>query len=289
MSTLQPTEATPAEIAPAEFLRRLGEAGDGPHDLAHAGLMLAALDRPEKSLAPLRAHLAEIADTVRAESQFARHAESAARALSSIIAGHYGYEGEREHYDDPLNADMIAVLERRRGLPVALGILYIQAARAGGMEACGLLSPGHFLLKLTVKGSEALIDPFNGGALVEREHIAAPGFGVSDLTDLEHEDPADALLPVGDADVLLRLQNNIKTRALRTRETTRAIEILRRMILIAPRRSILWLELAHLQESMGALSAARTAYETCLTLSRAGEGIANEAAFALHALKLRLN
>ena len=290
ISTPQPADTAPAGIAPAEFLRRLGEAGDGPHDLAAAGLMLAALDRPEKHLAPFRAHLAELTEAVSAESHFARQAESVALSLSSIIAGHYGYEGEREHYDDPQNADMMAVIERRRGLPVALGILYIHAARASGMEACGLLSPGHFLLKVTVKGSEALIDPFNGGALVEREHLSAPGFGVSHLVPEPGEgDSPDALSPVGDADVLLRLQNNIKTRALKNRETPRAIEILKRMILIAPRRSILWLELAHLQESTGALSAAHAAYENCLKLSRAGEDISNEAAFALHALKRRLN
>jgi regulator of sirC expression with transglutaminase-like and TPR domain len=172
-------ESVSAELAPTEFLRRLGETGDGPHDLAAAALMLAALDRPEKGLAPFRSHLAELIEAVRVESHFARHAQSAAHTLSSIIAAHYGYEGERENYDDPQNANMMAVIERRRGLPVALGILYIHAARASGMGACGLLSPGHFLLKLTVKGSEALVDPFNGGRAraVERTGFRDHGAG----------------------------------------------------------------------------------------------------------------
>jgi regulator of sirC expression with transglutaminase-like and TPR domain len=287
--TAPPTaQSLSAELAPAEFLRRLGESGDGPYDLAPAALMLAALDRPEKNPAPFHTHLAELTEAVRAESHFAHHAESAGHALSSIIAGHYGYEGERENYDDPQNANMMAVIERRRGLPVALGILYIHAARASGLGACGLFSPGHFLLRLSVKGSEALIDPFNGGALVEREQLSAPGFGTIALAPGEHGF-TDALAPVADVDVLLRLQNNIKTRALKSREISRAIDVLRHMTLIAPRRNILWLELAHLQESLGALSAARAAYETCLKLSQSGEDISNEAAFALHALKRRLN
>jgi regulator of sirC expression with transglutaminase-like and TPR domain len=172
---------------------------------------------------------------------------------------------------------------------VALGILYIHAARGCGMDACGLLSPGHFLLRVGVRGSEALIDPFNGGALVEREPVSAPAFGGSYIHEAGEGDLPDPLTPVSDADVLLRLQNNIKTRALKTRQTTRAIDILKRMTLIAPKRNILWLELAHLQESLGALSAARAAYENCLRLSRSGEDVSNEAAFALHALKRRLN
>jgi regulator of sirC expression with transglutaminase-like and TPR domain len=278
------------DLAPADYLKRLGESGDHPQDIAHAALMLAALDRPEKKLAPFRAHLAELGEAARAEAQFARDAESAARALSSVIAGRYGYEGEREHYDDPQNADMMAVIERRRGLPVALGILYIHAARACGIEACGLFSPGHFLLRVGFKGSEALIDPFNGGALVEREQINTPAFGaLHSLPEPGSAEQQDALAPVSDADVLLRLLNNIKTRALKNRETARAIELLKRMTLIAPGRSVLWLELAHLQESLGALSAARAAYEACLNASRAGDDISNEAALALQALKRRLN
>ena len=290
MSMSHAAETRPVELTPAEFLRRMGESGDGPHDLAPAALMLSAFDRPDKKLPPFRAHLADLVEAVRAESQFARDAETAAIALSSIIAGRYGYEGEREHYDDPQNADMMAVIERRRGLPVALGILYIHAARACGTDACGLLSPGHFLVRVGVRGSEALIDPFNGGQLVEREPVSAPGFGGVQFVHEEGSgDLPDPLAPVNDTDVLLRLQNNIKTRALKIRETARAIEILKRMTLIAPKRNILWLELAHLQESLGALSAARAAYENCLKLSRPGEDVSNEAAFALHALKRRLN
>src|SRR4051812_14185252 len=145
MSMMQAAQTLTAELTPAEFLRRMGESGDGPHDLAAAALMLSALDRPEKKLAQFRAHFAGVAEAVRDESHFARDAEAAARALSSVISGRYGYEGERENYDDPQNADIISVIERRRGLPVALGILYIHAARACGMGARGLLSPGHFL------------------------------------------------------------------------------------------------------------------------------------------------
>ena len=290
MMSTSHAETLTAELTPTDFLRRLGESGDGPHDVVTAALMLSALDRPDKKLSPFRAHLAQLVEAVRDEAHFARDADTAARALSSVIALRYGYEGERENYDDPQNADIMSVIERRRGLPVALGILYIHAARACGMDACGLLSPGHFLLRIGVRGSETLIDPFNGGAVVEREPVGSPAFGVAQFgSEADLGDMPDPLSTVGDSDVLLRLQNNIKTRALKIRETARAIEILKRMTLIAPKRNILWLELAHLQESLGALSAARAAYENCLKLSRAGEDVSNEAAFALHALKRRLN
>jgi regulator of sirC expression with transglutaminase-like and TPR domain len=95
--------------------------------------------------------------------------------------------------------------------------------------------------------------------------------------------------PVSDIDVLLRLQNNIRSRALRSHDSVRAIEIGVRMAQLAPYRPPLWLDLAHLHESAGALSAARTAYEHCLKASRTGDMYHNEATLALHALRRRIN
>jgi regulator of sirC expression with transglutaminase-like and TPR domain len=269
---------------PAEFLRQLGQAGDGPHDIATAALMLSALDHAGRPLAPYSKHLAEIAEHAKSEARLSRHAEDGARALSALLVGRYGYDGDRLNYDDPQNADFMAVIDRRRGLPVALGILYIHAARAAGFDAIGLNTPGHFLLRISLRGHEALIDPFNGGAAIDRERLGAPpGMGAP-----APEDPRLAE-PVGDIDVLLRLENNLKLRALAVGERVRALEIAKRMVLIAPRVAELWVDLARLNEATGALGAAQKAYEACLTLAKPGQGLHNEAALALGALKRRLN
>lgn len=290
MNQLGAIIAASQELSPADYLQRLGHSGDGPHDLATAALMLALLDRPAARLAPYRAHLAELVEAVRGEFAFVRDAGGAADALASVIAGRFGYEGERSNYDDPDNADLMSVIDRRRGLPVALGILYIHAARAHRIDACGLFSPGHFLLRIQVKGSEAVIDPFNGGAVVDRDAAGASRFaGALQMREPGAGDQPDAFTTVSDADVLLRLLNNIKNRAVKLRDSARAAEILRRMTLVAPRRSVLWLELGKIQESAGALSSAGRAYENCVKAGPAGNDVTNEAAFALHSLKRRLN
>lgn len=270
---------------PRDYLRRLGESGDGPYDIAEGALMCAALDHGDCPLEPYRAHLGEVAESARAELRFTRSIEDAARALAGVIAGRYGYDGDRLSYDDPRNADFIAVIDRRRGLPVAVGIVYIHAARAAGLKATGLAAPGHFLLAVSGHGGEALIDPFNGGAALDRERLSAPpaisGGGAPDEPRIFE--------PVSDADVLLRLENNLKVRAMKSGERQRALEIVTRMALIAPRRGDLWLEIARMHEAAGALGAAIRAYDNCLSLARPGTGHHNEAALGLHALKRRLN
>jgi regulator of sirC expression with transglutaminase-like and TPR domain len=273
-----------AQEDPADYLRRLGQAGDGPHDIAGAALMLSALDHSGRELEPYYKHLHEIAEHAKAEARLASTAEDAARAMAGLLVGHYGYDGDRLSYDDPQNADFIAVIDRRRGLPVALGILYMHAARAAGFEAAGLNTPGHFLLRISQRGQEALIDPFNGGAAVERERLGAPPIMAS-------QESADVRAPetVSDIDVLLRLENNLKLRALQAGERTRSLEIAKRMVLIAPKKPELWIDLARLNESVGALGAAQKAYEACLSLLKPGAGYHNEAALALAALKRKLN
>jgi regulator of sirC expression with transglutaminase-like and TPR domain len=269
---------------PATYLKALGEAGEGPHALAEAALMLSLLDHPGAALAPYRAHLDEIGYCAKQESQLATSAEMVARALAALMAGRYSYDGDRLTYDDPQNADLMAVIDRRRGLPVALGILYIHAARAAGCVAEGLNSPGHFLMRLTFRGSEALLDPFNGGVTLDREKLRTP----PRMGGLAAADPR-AADTVSDTEVLLRLQNNLRLRALQKGDRARALDLAKRMVLIGPRRGELWIELARLQEAEGSLGAAKKAYEAALVLSKPGEAAHNELALALNALKRRLN
>jgi regulator of sirC expression with transglutaminase-like and TPR domain len=269
---------------PTEYLRRLGKAGEGPHDIATAALMLSALDHAGRDLTRYRSHLAEVAERAREDLRLSRNAEDGAHALSMLLVGHYGYDGDRLSYDDPQNADFVGVIERRKGLPVALGILYLHAARAAGFEASGLRAPGHFLLRIGLGKSETLIDPFNGGTAIERETL-----GSHPATRAVAVEQEDALEPVSDVEVLLRLQNNLKLRALQLGERGRALDIALRMVLVGPRKPELWIDLAGLHEAAGALGAAQKAYEATLALVRPGDPLHNEATLGLHGLKRRLN
>jgi len=269
---------------PALYLKTLGQSGEGPFDIAEAALMLSAFDHPNRPLKPFHDHLAEVAHTAKAEMRIATRVEDAATALAAVIVSRFGYDGDRLSYENPLNADFMSVIERRRGLPVALGILYIHAARAAALEASGLNAPGHFLLRIAFSGREAILDPFNNGAIVDRERLSAPPAMAADIGD-----EAGAAEPVTDAEVLLRLANNQKLRALNAGDKIRALEMARRMVLIAPRRAESWMELARLNEAAGSLGAAKKAYEVCLALAMPGDGLHNDAVLGLSGLKRQIN
>ena len=204
---------------------------------------------------------------------------------TTIILLKYGYSGDELTYDDLQNANLIRVVDRRKGLPVALGILYIHAARAQGWDMAGLAFPGHFLVRLSEGRERVIIDPFHGGTIC----------GAAELRDLLKAATGreSQLLPehyaaVSDRDVLLRLQNNLKARLLQAQDTQRALMVLETMLMLAPDLAELWYEAGMLHRHLGNLRAAAAALEQYVL--RAADGTArHQAAAVLQQLRTQLN
>src|SRR5262249_39445619 len=142
------------------------QARDSDIDVAEAALALAALGRPDAAVAPYRRHLCTLAaDVAAAAKREGRDLTARIYALNTVLFGEYGYAGDSESYNDLRNADLMSVIDRRRGLPIALSILYVHVARAQGWAIEGMNFPGHFLLRMHAGEAVAIIDPFNGGGI----------------------------------------------------------------------------------------------------------------------------
>jgi len=89
--------------------------------------------------------------------------------------------------------------------------------------------------------------------------------------------------------VLLRLLNNIRTRALAGKDMIRTLTIAERMVLIAPRRPELWLDLSRACEGVGKMNGAIRAAQSCISIAGPQSLIGREAAFVLQGLKRMVN
>ena len=85
-------------------------------------------------------------------------------ALREVLASRHGFSGDRRRYDDPQNSMLDSVLERRRGLPILLSVLYVATAQRAGIRLSGVGLPGHYVVGDLSVDPPALIDPFSGGA-----------------------------------------------------------------------------------------------------------------------------
>jgi len=267
------------------LLRRLGSQADQDIDLAGAALALGALDRPETELAPYRVHLSVLAEDARAMASDAADLAARIGALNDVLFGRHGYRGDTDTYDDLENANLLSVIDRKRGLPIALSILYIATARALGWQAIGINFPGHFLVRLDGQGERALVDPFHAGALRAPADLRALLKG---LQGMDAELKPEHYAPAGNRAILLRLQNNIKSRLIDAGDFERALAVVERMAMMAPGEAGLWHELGALHARVGNLRAAITALETFAQMAPPGSA-RQHALHLLREVQSRLN
>ena len=174
-----------------------------------------------------------------------------------LITGRHRYCGDTETYDDPANANLIRVVERRRGLPVALGVLWLHCTRAIGWGAHGVDFPGHFLVALEarslgrsarpVTAQQLVVDVFAGGVPLEAKdlrallkHVAGPSVELK----------PGVLQPMSARRVLLRLQENVRVRRLRGEDMVGALACTEDMLRIAPDNASLWREAAIMHQRL---------------------------------------
>jgi len=155
----------------ASYLRELAAAASPILPIGEAALALASFERPRVALARYRQHLATLARDVGRHADAGGDLAARARALNEILLLKHGYSGDELTYDDLQNANLMRVVDRRKGLPVALGILYLHAARAQGWDCVGLGFPGHFLVRLADGADRLIIDPFHGGKVCDAAEL----------------------------------------------------------------------------------------------------------------------
>jgi regulator of sirC expression with transglutaminase-like and TPR domain len=244
-------------------IETLGLLEDDEIELDHAALALSELDHDGIDLSPYLALLDAI-DRRLLDFAEAETAEAQAEALAQVFHGEFDFTGDAESYDAPLNADLIRVLDRRRGLPVSLSLLYVAAARRLGWTAYALNTPGHVLVRIG-DGPSCLIDPFHDGVIVSRERLAALLYGA---LGPEGRPGPEHVAPMPNRSVLVRLLLNQATRAERGGDPARALTVYERMTTIAPDNPDGWWERARLQLQLHDLDAARGSLSAMLEVTR---------------------
>lgn len=179
--------------------------------------------------------------------------ESPEEAIAEAMAGDLRLAGDLFTYENPENADIIAVTERRRGLPVTLGIFYLHAARRCALTVQGVDFPGHFLLRIETEEGPLALDPFSEGRVVLPSELTRRALHAGLTPNVA--DRLDRLMaPVSDRAVLIRLQNTIYARAIQMRDFPRAERAALRRALLDPKDHRPWLDVAAAREGQGALA-----------------------------------
>lgn len=79
------------------------------------------------------------------------------------------FKANVQDYYNPLNSYLNVVLQHRSGIPITLSILYMRIGYLLNFKLYPVNFPAHFLVKhiLEDDNSEIIIDPFNGGRIMD--------------------------------------------------------------------------------------------------------------------------
>ncbi len=278
-------------IDPDTYLNNLAKTKDVDIVLAHAALALAAKHQPDINIDRYENHLKALVDEVgeRHETLLKNGADDDAgaqlAALKDVLHIDHGYIGDSRTYDDLENASLIRVIERRKGLPITLCILYMHAANAQGWSVAGLNIPGHFVCRLEKDGERMIFDPFNACDVLEAPQLRLM---VKKAHGEHAELSAQYFEPASNKDILIRLQNNIKFRQIEAEDYSGALKTVELMRLVDPAEYRLLLDAGVLYARTDQPKSAIEALEGYIAVAPHDQD-RHEAALLLQDLRISLN
>lgn len=151
--------------------------------------------------------------------------------LNGFLFSEWGFEGDRDTYSDPRNAVLPLVIQRRKGLPIALSILWIDQARRLGFEAVGVGLPGHFIAAIRTDLGLLCFDPFHQGHPVGLERAAEL---VEAATEGRVAFHPSMLAPTPDRLILARLVRNLHRRYAQAEQWPDALWTATHLVLLQP-------------------------------------------------------
>ena len=215
-------------------LERFARAVDRPDpeiDLAEAALLIATDAYADLDVGHYLHILDEIAEPLEVRLPEGALLPDLLDALHGHLFGELGFFGNAEHYYEPQNSYLNEVLDRRRGIPISLSVVYMEVARRIRLEVVGIGLPGHFIVEARRADASALLDPFHGGeslTLEDCERLVSEVYGGTVPFAEEY------LVPVTKRQILGRILNNLKMIYLNEGNAESAWPVVEKMVHLDP-------------------------------------------------------
>lgn len=220
----------PASSPRRDFARALARP-DAEIDLAYLALLVAREEYPQLPPEPYLARLDQMAEEVRGRLGDETAPPVVLQELLAVVYERHRFEGNRDAYYDPRNSFLNDVLDRRKGIPLTLGIVLLEVGWRLGLPLEGVNFPHHFLVRYSGDVLQLLIDPFDGGAVrfqdQAQEFLDRVYGGMVRVR-------ASYLEAATRRDMLVRLLTNLKSLYTNVGDDIRAVAAVERILLLRP-------------------------------------------------------
>lgn len=250
-------------LDPRERFATAVRAPDARIDLAECALLVAAEEYPELDLDRYLERLDALASAVAPRIAEARSDEERVATLNRYLFVEHGFAGNQERYDDPCNSFLNDVLDRGRGIPITLAIVYMEVGRRLSLPVEGVGFPGHFLASYA-GASQIVIDPFFGRVLSEPQCAARLRAVLGPEAEWE---PSVHLRPATPREILVRLLTNLKHLYVRDQDYGRTLAASERILLLTPDVPLELRDRGLVYEQLDCFAAASADFERFLELA----------------------
>lgn len=137
----------------------------------------------------------------------AKTERDALRALADCLSGRHGLHGDRESYDHADSSYLHRVIERKRGIPISLSLLYMAVGSRVGLTLHGVSSPGHFMVRYEAVDGPLFIDAYSRGEVLTHDECSAR---ICRAMDLPGPLADSAFEPAAPRAIVIRMLNNLK-------------------------------------------------------------------------------
>jgi regulator of sirC expression with transglutaminase-like and TPR domain len=224
----------PGPSSRREFAAEVDQSDDQV-DLARAALLVAREEYPQLSVERYLARMDQLAEEVKDRLSDESAPLVVFQELLGTLFERNGFAGNREAYYDPRNSFLCDVLDRRKGIPLTLGIVLLEVGWRLDLPLEGVNFPGHFLVRYPGAVARLLVDPFDGGHIWFEDQA-------QELLDRVYGGMVQVrprfLKTAGRRDMLVRLLANLKGIYLNVQDHARALAAVERILVIHPTAAV---------------------------------------------------
>jgi regulator of sirC expression with transglutaminase-like and TPR domain len=150
----------------------LSACDDDNLDLEAGAFLIARFAYPDLDEAASVEALDAMAREVRERLGRKASGEEIVKTINRYLFVEQGFAGNTREYYDVDNSYLNRVLERKMGIPISLGAVYLLVGKRLELPVFGVGMPGHFLVKYEADRYRIFVDCFNGGALLTQKDCA---------------------------------------------------------------------------------------------------------------------
>lgn len=194
----------------AERFEQMVSGPDEAINLAEAALLIASEEYPGLDIAAYLARLDEMAATLRRRLRADISPADTIVALNRFLFDEHGFSGNAADYYDPRHSFLNDVLDRKRGIPLTLALVYMEIGRRIGLPVQGISFPAHFLVKCQLREGMVVLDPYAKGISLSFDEIRRRIKSLRNDAEPPRSVIAGMLATASNKDILVRMLRNLK-------------------------------------------------------------------------------